>query len=652
MQFFLILVGLLNLSLVLFGITSVRKTNFLKNYFVVFSLLIFLWALTFCPLFYFTTEFTIFARYIFVAFIIGQALIIFKSFYTQNKISRKEIIIQYSISLFFSLIASLNISFFEREYFVSLENLSAIFFLSYIFYYFISLARMIYLMGKSHNKFIGNIQQQAKYMFLGIIVFLSMEFIAVFILPSCGYVHYRVISVAGTIFFISCNLYAVLRYHLMDIHIILKRSTIYSVMVLFIVSIYMLTSMFFDYLNTYFVGFNFIAYRIIVSLLIAFSYMPLRTYLEDKIDKIFFPHYYKYASALHKFSERMTSILDLRELLDTIVINVLDIFNIHSGALFLFDREQKKFIVKAEKGFSNSIREIDFNMNSSLVVWLKKNKKMWIKSLYNQNEKRATSIEEKMNLLNAELCVPLIFDDKIIGFIVLGEKNNNLTYLREEINLIKTIQYEVAVSLINAISYNELKKNYIETVEALAKAIEAKDKNTLGHSERVQEIAVEIAKELKCPRTQIEILKYAGILHDIGKISIDDTILKKTEPLDEKELAVIKTHPVTGEDILNHIDFFDEVKSVIRHHHERWDGEGYPDQLKSRDISILSRILQVADSLDAMVSPRVYKKPKSVEEAIEELKKCNGSQFDPLIIDCIEKIFSENPDMGKSFVVR
>jgi putative nucleotidyltransferase with HDIG domain len=173
----------------------------------------------------------------------------------------------------------------------------------------------------------------------------------------------------------------------------------------------------------------------------------------------------------------------------------------------------------------------------------------------------------------------------------------------------------------------------IGAFRTLLSTVAVKDKYTLGHSERVASYAEAIGEAMGLDPKKISILRYAGILHDIGKIEIPGSILNKTNPLTEEEFRLIRQHPVYGENILEPLEDMGDLREIVRHHHERYDGKGYPDGLSGRSISIEARILCVVDSFDAMLSDRPYAKRKTLEEACNELNRCAGSQFDPQIVE-------------------
>lgn len=179
----------------------------------------------------------------------------------------------------------------------------------------------------------------------------------------------------------------------------------------------------------------------------------------------------------------------------------------------------------------------------------------------------------------------------------------------------------------------EIQEICLDVISSLTKAIEEKDPYTAGHSERVTRYALRIAEEMDLPEKDIQVLKRASMLHDIGKLVIDLAYLNKEGPLTPEEWACISRHPNIAASILSPIKFLEREVEIIRHHSERWDGKGYPDGLKGKEIDDLTGILILADSFDAMTSDRCYKRKKNFEEAIKEIKKCSGTHFDPKIAD-------------------
>lgn len=181
--------------------------------------------------------------------------------------------------------------------------------------------------------------------------------------------------------------------------------------------------------------------------------------------------------------------------------------------------------------------------------------------------------------------------------------------------------------------YLDIRAGHLETIQALALALDAKDPYTRGHSERVAEYAVQIATEMRLSHSEVEMVRYAGVLHDIGKIGISDAVLNKVGRLTDAEFELIQAHTTIGAHVVKPVGFLRGVSKVIRHHHERYDGRGYPDGLKGEEIPLAARILAVADAFDAMTSDRVYRAGLNREEAELELLKGRGTQFDPQVVD-------------------
>jgi HD-GYP domain-containing protein (c-di-GMP phosphodiesterase class II) len=180
---------------------------------------------------------------------------------------------------------------------------------------------------------------------------------------------------------------------------------------------------------------------------------------------------------------------------------------------------------------------------------------------------------------------------------------------------------------------DRLQRNYLDTIQSLAQALEAKDPYTRGHSERVKVYAVNIAKRLKLPAEEIKLLEDICILHDIGKIGVPENILAKSGSLSQEEWRVIKMHPIIGEKILEHVEFLRPGLSIIRDHHERPDGKGYPHHLKMDEISLLAAIVAVADAYDAMTSDRPYRKAFLKDEALAILMQNKDSQFSSRVVE-------------------
>jgi ribonuclease P protein subunit RPR2 len=187
----------------------------------------------------------------------------------------------------------------------------------------------------------------------------------------------------------------------------------------------------------------------------------------------------------------------------------------------------------------------------------------------------------------------------------------------------------------------ELNRSYRATVRALANAVEARDAYTGRHAERVAAYGLAIAAAAGIDPIDAPEMEFGFLLHDVGKVAIPDAILFKPASLSEEEEAVMRQHPVVGWEILREIDFLGEAKLVVRHHHERWDGEGYPDGLKGDDIPVLARVFAVADTLDALTTDRPYRPATDFETARAEIARESGTQFDPAVVEAFSRMPTE-----------
>jgi len=229
--------------------------------------------------------------------------------------------------------------------------------------------------------------------------------------------------------------------------------------------------------------------------------------------------------------------------------------------------------------------------------------------------------------------VPLRMKGQIIGGIILSKRSDGQWFNHGDLEILDTISNQAIVSLENAWLYETVKKNYFGTIQSLVNALEASDRYTKGHSERVRFLVTELAKFIGLDSRELEILEHAAILHDIGKIGIDTSVLNKEDELTKTEFSLIRAHPIIGDEILGPIGTLQGVRTTILQHHERFDGKGYPYGISGEEITLKARLLAVIDTFDAMVTDRPYRKSIPFEAVIDELKKGSGTQFDPTILN-------------------
>ncbi len=263
-------------------------------------------------------------------------------------------------------------------------------------------------------------------------------------------------------------------------------------------------------------------------------------------------------------------------------------------------------------------------------------------------------VVEQIRQFNKELYILLLTGHKdlappletirrldIQGYCEKSDKFDQLLLLIE--SGIKSIEQMNEIKRMNdelSDTYEKLEKAYLDSIETLRYTVEAKDPYTRGHSDRVAEYSVLIGEKLGLSEQDLRTLRIGGLFHDIGKIGIPDSILLKESKLSDDEYSQIKNHPTIGAHILQNATIFQDILPIVKHHHERYDGNGYPSRLKGEEIPYFARIAAVADTFDAMTSKRTYRNAIPLEEVKEEIKRCEGTQFDPSIAETFLEILN------------
>jgi len=340
------------------------------------------------------------------------------------------------------------------------------------------------------------------------------------------------------------------------------------------------------------------------------------------------------------FIVNMTNILmkdgDLNTTIKSTLQLAMEITNSEAGCLYMIDTSLNK---------SKAV-EVNGQLTEELVKAFSKLKECLHKEQItrivevNKKRRRFNKFFKLDDMLESFIFVPLTVDDDLIGYAVVMHRhdfdnNHSSSYsTRDQINL-KIFAHQAALLLDNIRKNIERKKKefYLKTISSLVAAIDAKDIYTQNHSSRVALITVEFSKILGFTEEMIEIMHYGALLHDIGKIGIADVILNKASNLTDEEFMLIKEHPVKGINILKPMGLKKEMLDIIKYHHERYDGMGYPDKLRGDEIPLSARVVSIVDAWDAMTSNRAYRNQLTDENAIQELIRCKGSQFDAYLVD-------------------
>jgi response regulator RpfG family c-di-GMP phosphodiesterase len=239
------------------------------------------------------------------------------------------------------------------------------------------------------------------------------------------------------------------------------------------------------------------------------------------------------------------------------------------------------------------------------------------------------------------IAIPLKIRSRVFGILASVINGKEKSFSEKDIYFLNFLLEKASFSIENLALYENIYENLFSTLYAFVETIEARDPYTKQHSASVSGYAMSIARESGCSQEEIAKLDISGNLHDIGKIGIPDSILLKQGKLNDDEYEIIKKHPVIGSNIIGHLGMWMDEQDIIRHHHERFDGKGYPDRLKGEEIPLLARILSVADVYDALTTDRSYRQRMSNKVAAEIIKENSGTQFDPEIVDVFFNLYSK-----------
>ena len=348
-------------------------------------------------------------------------------------------------------------------------------------------------------------------------------------------------------------------------------------------------------------------------------------------------------SAMHNLSHAFTSTLNYQEVISVVSQRVGKLIGAQFASVLLPDENRRFLNIVASYNLSaeyiwaiNKKRRVPLGVGPLGKAFVERRPFAVENVIYDQSYdqwKHIAAIQGYSSLI----ALPLLAKDESIGVICIYFAEPRML-AADEIELLATSANEAAIAIENARVYEDLQDAFVGTIRSLAETIDAKDTYTRGHSERVSLYSEAIARGLELPPDELQTIRYAGYLHDVGKIGIPDAILTKPGKLTLEEFKIIKRHPVLSERILKPAGFPFPVQPIVRHHHERYDGKGYPDGLVGEEIPLGARILFVADAYEAMTSDRPYRKALSVKRALSELTKNKGTQFDPKVVEALAAI--------------
>jgi putative nucleotidyltransferase with HDIG domain len=334
--------------------------------------------------------------------------------------------------------------------------------------------------------------------------------------------------------------------------------------------------------------------------------------------------------ALNGLTAVLVSDQDVGTLLERALSEAVSVTQAETGSIMMFDAERRLMTIAAGLGIDDEImRSTQVRMGQGISGWVAQSRRAVV--LVDENDPRFKEHAVRGEISSA-IAAPIIFKDEVIGVLNLNRVSSPEPFTKENLNVVTAFTGQLAVAIENGQLYEDLESTFLGTIAALAAAVDAKDPYTFGHSTEVTEHAVRIAKQMGLSDEEVHTIRIAGMLHDIGKIGIDRSILHKPGRLSDEERAIINTHPTIGADILAPLDFLKDAIPLILFHHERYNGGGYPSGISGMAIPLGARIISVADSFNAMVSDRPYRKGIPLEEALGELERNAGTQFDPEVV--------------------
>lgn len=351
---------------------------------------------------------------------------------------------------------------------------------------------------------------------------------------------------------------------------------------------------------------------------------------------------------LFELSQMLLSERDLTRLLQMIVSTAVNETHADTASVMLIDQATRELRIQAAQGLSeNIVRTARRALGERIAGWVAQTGEPLYLQDAIEHDPALRAVMTRADVAEA-LCIPLMYKKQVIGVLNLNKAPGTVSFNESDIELSSILAGQAAIAIANVGLFEEvcrktrdLEEANFDTIKALAEALESKDAYTRGHSDRAVAYAVAVAGKLNLGPEQTERLKYAAILHDIGKIGIPDAILNKPGSLTQEEYEVMKTHPERGAEIVRQIKFLSLVTPLVLHHQERFDGLGYPKGLSGDGVPIESRIVSVLDAFDAMTSNRVYRKAPGKEYAVAELRRCAGSQFDPKVVEAFLQVLSE-----------
>lgn len=338
---------------------------------------------------------------------------------------------------------------------------------------------------------------------------------------------------------------------------------------------------------------------------------------------------------LYSVGEKIASVPEIPKLLDHILRMAQQISHASASSLLLIDQGKKElYFQMAEGAVSNVLQQTRVGIDSGIAGWSARNARPLISNDVTRDRRFNPEIDKISGFhTKSVIAVPLVAAREVIGVLEVLNKADASGFNERDVEVLMSLAATAAVTFSNLRLNQKLEQGYISTLKALVAAIDAKDPYTSGHSQRVAEYALLGANMLSLSPEELKDIEFGGLLHDIGKIAIDATVLRKPGDLTSEEWSLMRKHTVIGANIIKDVPFLERAKPLVLYHHENYDGSGYPEGLKGEAIPICARLLSVVDAFDTMTSERSYRASVNADLAVSELRRYCGTQFCPVATD-------------------
>ncbi len=345
--------------------------------------------------------------------------------------------------------------------------------------------------------------------------------------------------------------------------------------------------------------------------------------------------------ALYRADQVLRNIEDMQLLLENFMDLIMEFIPASRGYIFLINRKTGMPVPYVRRPIELLDADIEVVISNEILKTAVKKREAILSNDALVDERHGSFAIAGNQKVHSAMCAPLITRKKVLGIIYVDSTREFVGFSKNDLSLLSAMAMKAGVTVENARLYDDLRGLFYNTVETLIRALQARDPYTSGHSTRVSRYCLLIADKLKFNNKLKHSVYLASMLHDIGKIGISDTLLLRPGKLSDEEMEIIREHPQLGASMIQVLGEMHPIVPLILHHHEAYDGTGYPAGIKGENIPLISRIIAVADAFDAMTSDRPYRERCSKHEAIAELKNCAGRKYDPRIVQIFLKVLEE-----------